>query len=277
MDTTKAQVIICILAALCVSTMAMGLLISWTIRRRSASGGFSMQGRVQAIPYDLIDLGVTAILISYLVLPLIAAATQKAADKDFTAGSVNTAIAIALFSLLLGICVFLFASLLRGRNPVPLFGLSRLSPRKILLWAAAAVLVAYPLMIGAVYLQELLIGKGEQLQKVVETLLETGNPQLKIVLVATATMIAPLVEEIIFRGYLYAVMKRYSGCFFAAIMTSLLFAVVHGNLPGIIPLFTLSLVLTLVYEITGCLWVPIAAHSLFNTIQVYLMLNIQNG
>jgi membrane protease YdiL (CAAX protease family) len=132
-------------------------------------------------------------------------------------------------------------------------------------------------MIGAAYVQESFIGKGEQLQEVVRTLIGTDNPALKAVLAITAIIIAPLVEEIIFRGYLYPVIKRYSGCCFAAITTSLLFAIVHGNLPGLMPLFTLAVILTLVYESTGCLWVPIATHSLFNAIQVSLMLNIQNG
>ncbi len=126
------------------------------------------------------------------------------------------------------------------------------------------------------YLQAFL-GSEEQLQKVVKTLLETEDAQLKIVLVSTATIVAPLVEEIIFRGYLYPVIKRYSSRTFAAITISLLFAVVHANLPGMMPLFILALMLTLAYEMTGCLWVPMVAHALFNAIQVFLMLYLQNG
>ena len=236
-----------------------------------------MPGRVQARPYDLIDLGVAAILISYLLLPLIAATTQGTVSKDSIEISIHNAITIAIFSLLLGIGVFVFASVLRGREPVALFGLSRITPVLILLWAAVAILAAYPLMMGAVFLQELLFGPGEQLQKVVKTLLESDNTALKVVLGLSAIIVAPLVEEIIFRGYLYAVIKRYTGCFFAAITTSLLFAVIHGNLPGIMPLFTLALILTLAYELTGCLWVPMVAHALFNMIQVGLMLITQNG
>ena len=281
MDASKAQAIVSNLAVFCVGTMALGLVISWWTRRRATPGSFSMRGRVQARPYDLIDLGVTAILISYLLLPLIAAATQGTVSKEPIEVSNTTiiinAILIAIFSLLLGIGVFIFASVLRGRKPVALFGLSRLAPVMILLWAAAAVLTAYYLMIGVVFLQELLFDPGDQLQKAVKTLLESDNTALKVVTGLSAIIVAPLVEEIIFRGYLYPVIKRYAGCFFAAITTSLLFAVIHGNLPGIMPLFTLALILTLAYELTGCLWVPIVAHSLFNLTQVYQMLNIQNG
>ena len=281
MDATKAHDILCNLAVICVGTMALGLVISWWMRRGATTGGLSLPGKVEARPYDLIDLGVAAILIIFLVSPRIAAATQQAVSKDSITGSNTTiiinALSIAIFSLLLGICVFLFASLLRGRKPVTLFGLSRLSPIMILLWAAMAVIVAYPLMKGGQYLQELLFNPGEQLQEVVETLLESDNTALKVVLSVTAIIVAPLAEEILFRGYLYAVIKRYSGRCFAGIITALLFAVVHGILPGMMPLFILALILTLAYELTGCLWVPIAAHSLFNLSQVIQMLNIENG
>ena len=276
MDATKAQVIADI-AMLCISVLALGLVVSWWIRSRGLPGTAPQSGNVQAQHYDLLDLGLVAILISYLALPLIAATTEKTAGANAATGTIQAAIAIAVFALLLGICVFVFASLVRGRNPVSLFGLSRLSPHKILGWSVAAFLVAYTAMIGVAYAQQYFIGKEEDLQEVVKTLMGSDNPALKVILAISAMIVAPLVEEILFRGYLYAVIKRYSGCCFAGITTSLLFAVVHGNLPGIMPLFTLAIILTLAYELTGCLWVPIATHSLFNTIQVIQMLNIGNG
>jgi membrane protease YdiL (CAAX protease family) len=52
---------------------------------------------------------------------------------------------------------------------------------------------------------------------------------------------------------------------------SLLFALVHWNLPTLVPLFVLALVLTWLYEKTDRLLVPVAAHSLFNTINLVLL------
>ena len=73
------------------------------------------------------------------------------------------------------------------------------------------------------------------------------------VLISSAVVVAPLVEEVIFRGYLYPVFKRFSDRFLAAIVTSMMFALVHGNVPGTLPLFALALMLTIAYELTGCL------------------------
>ena len=285
MDATKAHTILCNIAVICVGTMAIGLFFYRHIRQSTPSQSFAMPGKVKTDPYHLMDLVAATLLITLLLSPLIAVATStpeapdaaQSASQGSTEGSVSNAMSIALFSLVLGICVFLFASVLRGMKPSIVFGLSRLHPFNILLWATITVLLAYPLMIGIAILQEAFLGSEEQLQKVVKTLLETEDTKLKIILIATATIVAPLVEEIIFRGYLYAVIKRYSSRTFAAITISLLFAVVHNNLPGMMPLFILALMLTLAYELTGCLWVPMVAHALFNTIQVFVMLNLQNG
>jgi membrane protease YdiL (CAAX protease family) len=285
MDATKAHAILCNIAVICVGTMALGLVISWWLRRDLTTAGLSMQGKVKTDPYHIMDLGAAALLIILHLSPLIAVATltpeaaeaTQPAENESKGVSIHSAISLAFFSLVLGICVFVFASVLRGRKPGTVFGLSCLSPIRILCWAVLAVLVAYPLMIGFALLQKMFFDPGEELQKVVKILLESDNNALRIVLIISATMVAPLVEEIIFRGYLYAVIKRYSGCVFAAITTSLLFAVVHGNLPGMLPLFILALILTLAYELTGCLWVPIVAHSLFNLFNISQMYLIQNG
>ena len=285
MDATKAHVILCNIAGICVGTMALGLVISWWLRRDLTTAGLPMQGKVKTDPYHIMDLGAAAFLIILHLSPLIAVATltpeaaeaAEATGKESNGVSIHSAISLAFFSLVLGICVFVFAAVLRGRKPGTVFGLSRLSPSIILCWAVSAVLVAYPLMIGFSLLQKMFFDPGEELQKAVEILLESDNNALRIVLIISATIVAPLVEEIIFRGYLYAVIKRYSGCVFAAITTSLLFAVVHGNLPGMMPLFILALILTLAYELTGCLWVPIVAHSLFNLFNISQMYLIQNG
>jgi membrane protease YdiL (CAAX protease family) len=51
-----------------------------------------------------------------------------------------------------------------------------------------------------------------------------------------------------------------------------LFAVVHGNLPALLPLWVFSLLLTIAYEATRCLWVPIGMHAFFNAANIVLMM-----
>jgi membrane protease YdiL (CAAX protease family) len=87
-----------------------------------------------------------------------------------------------------------------------------------------------------------------------------------------ACLVAPLVEELVFRGYFYGIMKRYTGTMFAAFVTSAIFAVAHQSLLALLPLWGFALFLTFFYETSRCLWVPIGIHALFNAINVVLIL-----
>ena len=79
-----------------------------------------------------------------------------------------------------------------------------------------------------------------------------------------AVFLAPLSEEMIFRGILYPTLKQagYPGT--ALWVTSLLFGAIHMNWIAFVPLTLFSLLLIWIYEKTGSLWASITAHSLFN-------------
>ena len=91
---------------------------------------------------------------------------------------------------------------------------------------------------------------------------------LPILIVA---VLQPIAEEILFRGYFYAVFKGWAGALASAIFTSILFATVHTNVAALPALLVLALALTLAYEWSGSLKLPIAMHMLFNGIQVGAM------
>ena len=78
--------------------------------------------------------------------------------------------------------------------------------------------------------------------------------------------IAPIVEEIFFRGYLYTVFKKYLPLSIASISSALLFAGIHMEFQVILPLFLLGLVLNLIFENTKSLWTPILFHMLNNAL-----------
>lgn len=88
---------------------------------------------------------------------------------------------------------------------------------------------------------------------------------LVVVICFSAAIAAPLVEELIFRGYLYPIMKKYTGAWFALVTTSLLFGIIHVSLVPFIPLAIFGAMLVLLYEYTGSIWTPIIAHCIFNT------------
>jgi len=82
--------------------------------------------------------------------------------------------------------------------------------------------------------------------------------------VVVAIGIAPVAEELLFRGILYPAIKQAGFPGVALWGTSLLFAAIHVNLGIFVPLLLLALVLAQLYERTGNLLAPITAHALFN-------------
>jgi membrane protease YdiL (CAAX protease family) len=88
----------------------------------------------------------------------------------------------------------------------------------------------------------------------------------------TACVLAPVAEEMVFRGFLYPALKRFAHPWIAATVVAAMFAVIHLSLGALLPLFVLSLLLTLSYEWTGSLAVPVFVHAAFNLTNVILTL-----
>jgi membrane protease YdiL (CAAX protease family) len=81
-------------------------------------------------------------------------------------------------------------------------------------------------------------------------------------------VIAPIVEELVFRGYVYIVLKSKSNKNVARIVTSIIFSLLHFNVAVSVPLFVFSMCLTKAYEDSSDIREPIVMHSLFNTVGV---------
>lgn len=112
----------------------------------------------------------------------------------------------------------------------------------------------------------------QTLQDSVKLLQEEKNPEVLQLMAFTAVIAAPLCEEVVFRGYFYPVMKRFSGTWVAAFCSALVFSCAHGSLTALLPLFVFGLILVFLYEKTGSLWAPIAAHFCFNGSTVAIQL-----
>jgi membrane protease YdiL (CAAX protease family) len=76
-----------------------------------------------------------------------------------------------------------------------------------------------------------------------------------------ATVVAPLIEELVCRCFLYRALERQYGWFVAMLGSSAVFGLLH---PHFAAAFTSGLVFACLYRRTGSLWAPIAVHSFFN-------------
>lgn len=145
--------------------------------------------------------------------------------------------------------------------------------RAIFLGALVSILVL-PVALSLAGLTEQVIrqlGQTPELQQPVKMVMQATSIRQLVVHGLAAVILAPIVEEIIFRGVLYPAVKQQAGARVALWGVSLLFAFTHMNLTALIALTVLGIILTFLYETTRNLIAPIIAHSVFNALNFAYM------
>ncbi|MBT4491397.1 MAG: CPBP family intramembrane metalloprotease [Rhodospirillaceae bacterium] len=97
-----------------------------------------------------------------------------------------------------------------------------------------------------------------------------GQPTYMLMLLLGIVVLAPLMEEMLFRGLLYGWLRRRRGLWQSAALAALGHAMLHfdmGALPG---LFAFFLFLAWIYEYSQNLWVPSIIHGVHNFVVLQL-------
>ena len=299
-ETLKLKILFEI-STLCLIGTIIGLAVfwflNWNYQRKHQVDCPSLEGdkpilikpSMKIDGFDLmVVMGIILFFYANQVLAYFASSTElnqqvveNSENKDPSSiGLVDILLSNIIF-LIVGAIIFALASFSRGRKPKHVFGLRKRSKKYIIIITMAGMFVAYiAVFIGSVISNFLLSTgepKKEDLQEIVQTLMTNDDISLKIAIALSAIIFAPLIEEVIFRGYLYPVIKRFSHPIFSCVITSLLFAVIHSNLEGLMPLFLLAIVLTIFYEISKSIWVPILMHACFNGVNTISILILTNA
>jgi hypothetical protein len=82
----------------------------------------------------------------------------------------------------------------------------------------------------------------------------------------TGGLVAPLAEEVFFRGFVFAGLHRRVGLRWAVVLSAILFALVHILPTSWPPIFVLGVLFALLYEQTGSIWPAVALHAAINSI-----------
>jgi membrane protease YdiL (CAAX protease family) len=96
-------------------------------------------------------------------------------------------------------------------------------------------------------------------------------PTDRIIAFIALVIIAPVAEEIIFRGWLYGKLRNRLKIVPAILIVSMLFGVLHGQWNIGVNVFALSVVLCILREITGTAYSGIIVHMIKNAIAFYLL------
>jgi membrane protease YdiL (CAAX protease family) len=92
-----------------------------------------------------------------------------------------------------------------------------------------------------------------------------------VVAFMTLVIIAPIAEEILFRGYLYGKLRKVVPVWVAVLIVSVVFGAVHGQWNVALDVFVLSIVLCSLREVTGNIWAGMLLHMLKNSLAFYLL------
>jgi membrane protease YdiL (CAAX protease family) len=203
-------------------------------------------------------------------------------------GGLGEAIAVAI------VLALVWALWTANRAGLRLIGLAPGGIPAALAGGTAALFVLFPLIqlagMAVVWLYHALHLQQAKPHPVLEMMRAHPTPGLVVAAVLTASVVAPVAEELFFRGLMQTMLGRAfdwaagqlaprapgsprpAARWAAVVVTSVAFAAVHGQPAFLAPLFVLSLGLGFVYERSGNLWMNIVTHSLFNSIQIVLFL-----
>ncbi len=100
---------------------------------------------------------------------------------------------------------------------------------------------------------------------------EPMGPAEQAIIVFSAVILVPLAEELFYRGLLYRSLGRHFNIVIAALVSTAVWTFLHGPVVLYPVIFVLGIALTALYESTGSIWAPIAAHVGFNLTSFLLL------
>ena len=135
----------------------------------------------------------------------------------------------------------------------------------------------FPLALLALLWMQLLevLGYEPMAQEVVKMFmdaLERGNLLEISLMVFNAVILAPLWEELIFRGLFFGYLKSRMPVLPALLFSSLVFAAYHFNLAALLPLLIVGIAAGYVYERTRSLYFAIFFHAFFNGLSMVIQI-----
>jgi membrane protease YdiL (CAAX protease family) len=258
-----------------------GIVLASLVRYPPHPGGISRD--LHARPWTVLDLGGMAGILVLLSLGVQAAASALAAHPavslDWIPGYAPVLIGAASLHLPILLLVVTTARV-RGFSLTDAFGSRRAPALRNAMTGAVLCFgmmpVAWGINLLAILALRFGLGIPMELQPAAEVL--SGIPAwpwaMRAVVLLLAIVVAPVAEEMLFRGVGLPALAKVVGTGPAIIIVSLGFAVCHGHVHSILSLFVISVCLCFAYMRTRSLLVPIVMHMVLNYTSLALIFGI---
>ena len=220
---------------------------------------------------------VLGVFTALVVFVLLGAAIIGGATAAFGEDALETLLAEAAAVVMLDVVLVLTVLAVIARKGAGLRELGFKTPKQGWGRMLGYIVLAYFAAIGLVNIYGILIDIfGLDLLEPGQQLPEDFYDHDSVVVLTGIAIVfmAPIAEEVFFRGFIFAGLRRYLNLPIAGSISGALFALAHGD-PGLIaPFAGVGLVLAFVYERSGSLWTPIGVHFMFNSVSFLLLLTI---
>jgi uncharacterized protein len=216
--------------------------------------------------------GPTLLLVLIVVVPMLGFGVWQAIESssikiDPKAFGNPLVVILSLVATLMveGTLVIVLISLLpwAARLPLRRLGYRPLHVRDVIVAFIGSLVMAIVANGGAALIEGALHITHDQ--QAVMMLTQLHDPRLLVAFAVFAIAIAPLMEETIFRVFLFNATRRYFGFWAGAIVSGLCFGVAHGDPIAAVPLALGGIVLAFVYYRTGNAFASMITHGLFNS------------
>ncbi|MGM8365668.1 lysostaphin resistance A-like protein [Virgibacillus sp. W0181] len=139
----------------------------------------------------------------------------------------------------------------------------------IIVWSIVGVFMAYAAQFLAVFIETELLGitPGSE-----NTAMIMEITRMAPVFIIIPAIIAPILEEIIFRKVIFGTLYKKTNFFIAAVISAFVFGIIHGEPIHILIYASMGFVFAFLYVKTKRIIVPIIVHMCLNTISVSLQL-----
>lgn len=276
-------------------TMVLGATVAAVLVARGILGarrlplGVASNRPVQFEPLDLMAVFLLGWVIGLVALQYFGHALGLTTDGPDETGPVDSTVTLA--TVLLGqtltqapIALYFVLRMVRSDDPPTRGGpFDRKGLRIVLQSVACGTLLVGVVLVVSNFGVELAAAFGAPRPETGHTMLEavraSTRPFVKIGLVLSAVIVAPVLEEAVYRGVIQSAFASIAGHrrIAAVGVTSLLFTAAHAGavpwqmLPG---LLLVAMVLGWLYERTATLIAPILAHAVFNGLNLCLYLAV---
>jgi len=200
-------------------------------------------------------------------------ASSKIYDKSVQLAIILAITAVANIAI---VCLAVFTAWCRDWIISFRFRLRKIKFWRLIKWCACALIISY---IFSLLYGLLIIGLGIEIPPDIlrEFLPDKISPLLATEMIVVVAIIAPIAEEIIFRGVLYRALRQRFSLRTSLLLSSALFGIIHFDIYRFIPLMFMGIIMAYLLEKTRSIYSSILFHianNLFAVVAVIISTNL---